>query len=71
MKICEIYHVPFKGSFVWKWRHQPLEGRAVESKETYQLYYECVSAALQSGYQPNIKCVTPRPAERSRTLPVR
>lgn len=59
MKLCEIYHVPSKGSFVWKWRHQPLEGRVVESKETYQLYYECMSAALEHGYQPNIKYATP------------
>ena len=59
MKLCEIYHVPFQGSFVWKWRHRRLDGRVIESKGTYQLYYECVSAALQRGYQPNIKCFAP------------
>jgi hypothetical protein len=68
MKLCEIYHVPCKGSFAWKWRHQPLEGRVIESGETYQLYYECVAAALEAGYQPNIKCITPRPEGHSRTL---
>ena len=60
MKICEIYHVPLKGSFAWKWRHQSHDGRVIESKEKYQLYYECVSAALEHGYQPNIKCFAPR-----------
>jgi hypothetical protein len=71
MKLCEIYPVQSKKSFVWKWRHRPLEGRVIESEQSYQLYYECVSAALERGYQPNIKCVAPRPEERSRTLPVR
>jgi hypothetical protein len=59
MKLCEIYHVPYKDSFAWKWRHRPTHGRAIESKETYQLYYECVSAALERGYQPNIQCFAP------------
>ena len=59
MKLCEIYHLPFKGSFAWKWRYQPAHGRAIESKEKYPLYYECVSAALEHGYQPNIKCLAP------------
>ena len=59
MKLCEIYHVPYKGSFAWKWRHQLPDGRVIESKDKYPLYYECVSAALERGYQPNIKCFAP------------
>lgn len=59
MKLCEIYSVPFQGSFTWKWRHQRPNGRVVESKETYPLYYECVSAALRHGYQPEMKCFVP------------
>jgi hypothetical protein len=59
MKSCEIYHVPYKGSFFWKWRHRQLNGRVLESKETYALYYECVSAALRHGYQPEMKCFVP------------
>ena len=59
MKHCEIFHVALKGSFGWKWRHAPLEGRAIESEETYGLYYECVSAALRSGYRPDLKCFAP------------
>jgi hypothetical protein len=59
MKLCEIYHVPSKGSFVWKWRHQVPDGGVIVSKDEYALYYECVSAALKKGYQPNIKCFSP------------
>ena len=59
MKICEIFHVPADGSFAWKWRHRSLDGRVTESKEKYLLYYECVSAALRRGYQPDIKCFAP------------
>ena len=66
MKLCEIYHVPSRDSFAWKWRHQLPDGRLIESKDKYRLYYECVSAALERGYQPNIKCFTPKPEERSR-----
>ena len=59
MKHCEIFHVPCQGSFAWKWRHQLTDGRVIESKEKYLLYYECVSAALQRGYQPVMKCFVP------------
>lgn len=56
MRLCEIYFVRHKDSFVWKWR--PLgEGAARESKETYSLFYECVTAARKNGYQPNQKCL--------------
>ncbi|HET7670495.1 MAG TPA: hypothetical protein VFK84_08810 [Burkholderiales bacterium] len=52
MKACEIFHVPQKKGFRWKWRHTGADGRTVESKETYALYYECFSAARDAGYQP-------------------
>ena len=69
MKPCEIYHIAFEGSFVWKWRHRQPDGRVIESKEKYTLYYECVSAALQRGYLPNVTCFTPadRAAQRRYT----
>ena len=51
MKACEIFHVPHKKSFRWKWRHTAADGRTVaESKESYALYYECVAAAREAGY---------------------
>ena len=59
MKLCEIYHVPLQDSFAWKWRHRQPDGRVIESKETFTLYYECVSAALRRGYQPVMKCFVP------------
>ena len=59
MKLCEIYSVPAKGSFEWKWRHELANGRVIESKEKYPLYYECVAAALRQGYQPVMKCFVP------------
>lgn len=59
MKLCEIYSIRFQGSFVWKWRHRLADGRVIESKEKYPLYYECVAAALRRGYQPEMKCFVP------------
>lgn len=55
MKCCEIFHVPYRKSFRWKWRHTGADGRAVESKESYALYYECISAAREAGYEPRMQ----------------
>lgn len=55
MKCCEIFHVPYRKSFRWKWRHTGADGRAVESKESYALYYECISAAREAGYEPRLQ----------------
>ena len=55
MKSCEIFHVPYRKSFRWKWRHTGADGRAVESKESYALYYECISAAREAGYEPRMQ----------------
>ncbi len=52
MKSCEIFHVPHKKSFRWKWRHTAADGRTVESRESYALYFECVCAAREAGYEP-------------------
>jgi hypothetical protein len=52
MKTCEIYHVPHGVSFRWKWRHVAADGRVSESKREYELFYECVCAARESGYEP-------------------
>jgi hypothetical protein len=56
MPTCEIIYVQdAKG---WKWRALGDEQNAKResSKETFQLFYECVSAARAKGYQPNVKC---------------
>jgi len=55
--LCEIFHVPHKASFRWKWRALFEDGRLKqESEESYELFYECVCAARQHGYAPDIKC---------------
>jgi len=54
MKPCEIYHVAHKKSFRWKWRHVDANGQVSESKHDYALFYECVSAARESGYEPRV-----------------
>ena len=54
---CEIYPIGYrksekKTSFRWKWRHVAADGRVSESKHEYELFYECVCAARESGYEP-------------------
>jgi hypothetical protein len=54
---CEIFYVPYESSFRWKWRHLNEDGNVEEeSEESYELFYECVCAARENGYQPKIKC---------------
>ena len=53
----QIFHVPHKASFRWKWRDTADDGRVLdESDQTYELFYECVCAARKEGYDPKIKC---------------
>jgi len=50
MKACEIFHVPYKKTYRWKWRHTAIDGRTlVESDESYALYYECYRRGARSG----------------------
>lgn len=55
MKNCDIHHVPNKDSFRWKWVHKRADGTVEESSESYDLFYECVIAARESGYEPQLK----------------
>lgn len=57
MRSCEIYHVPYKDSFAWKWRHVDAQGRVVESGETYPLFFDCLSAARAKGFEPDLRRV--------------
>lgn len=58
MRPCEIIYVKQKEAIGWKWRVIDDEGLAKVSKETYGLFYECVSAARAKGYSPpNVKCL--------------
>jgi hypothetical protein len=57
MNHCEIFHVPYKKSFRWKWRHVSADGKVKESQESYELYYECVCEARKNGYEPRLGAV--------------
>jgi hypothetical protein len=55
MSPCEIIYV--KDAKGWKWRSLADESpQRKTSEETFQLFYDCVSAARAKGYKPNIKC---------------
>ena len=58
MDRCQIFHVARKKSnaFTWKWRHTDRDGRVTEADDSYELYYECVCAARQKGFEPRIVC---------------
>jgi hypothetical protein len=58
MPICKIHPVKHKDSFRWKWRLVAADGGVRESETSYALYYECVIAARESGYAPQVKCET-------------
>jgi hypothetical protein len=52
MKPCDIFHVQHEKNFRWKWRHVNSDGRVSESDEEYELFYECVAAARERGFEP-------------------
>ncbi len=58
MDRCEIFHVPYRKSFRWKWRYVAADGTVrEESPESYELYYECVCAARRQGHEPRLGAV--------------
>ncbi|HUG76141.1 MAG TPA: hypothetical protein VML57_01505 [Burkholderiales bacterium] len=66
---CEIYSVPHKHSFRWKWRSLDADGSLNERPEEYSLYFDCVAAARASGYEPRSEwtsplMLSPRPSRR-------
>ena len=56
MPTCKILHVKHQDSFRWKWRHEAADGDVKESAQSYALYYECVIAARENGYDPRLTC---------------
>lgn len=56
MPTCKILHVKHKDSFRWKWRVVAVDGDVKESAQSYALFYECVVAARESGYDPALAC---------------
>jgi hypothetical protein len=66
---CEIYSVPHKHSFRWKWRPVGADGCLDACPEEYAVYFECVAAARASGYEPRSEwtsplMLSPRPSRR-------
>jgi hypothetical protein len=57
MNLCDIIAIKHGRTFRWKWRHVEPSGQVKQSRETYDLYYDCVSAARKNGYQPKNKCL--------------
>lgn len=57
LRPCEIIYV--KKSNGWKWRRltEPGAAKAQVSEETFQLFYDCVTAARARGYNPTVKCL--------------
>jgi hypothetical protein len=59
MPICKIHHVKHKDSFRWKWRYVAPDGDVRESERSYALYYECVTAARENGYEVLLRLKIP------------
>jgi hypothetical protein len=55
MPICKIHPIKHKDSFRWKWRHVAPDGNVRESADSYALFYECVTAAREHGYEVVLK----------------
>jgi len=57
--LCEIIYVKDARARGWKWRliAEPGKPAPQPSQETFELFYECVSAARAKGYRPNVKCL--------------
>ena len=56
MQTCKIHPVTHKDSFRWKWRSVTPQGGVEESERSYALYYECVVAAREHGFQLELRC---------------
>jgi hypothetical protein len=57
MRPCEIIYVKQKDGKGWKWRSIETDEQPEVSAQTFELFYECVTDARSSGYQPNVKCL--------------
>lgn len=57
MRLCEIIYTQHKEGNGWKWRAVMEDAQVKLSEKTYELFYECVTAARASGYNPKLKCL--------------
>ena len=49
---CEIFYVKHGAKLRWKWRSSAATGAVEVSKDGYELFYDCLSAARGRGYTP-------------------
>ena len=56
MRPCEIIYVKQQEGNGWKWRPITDDAQVEPSAKTYQLFYECVTAARAKGYDVKLKC---------------
>lgn len=57
MRLCEIIYTKHKEGNGWKWRPITDDAEVKPSEKTYELFYECVTAARANGYSPKLKCL--------------
>ena len=57
MRLCEIIYVKHTEAKGWKWRPIADDADVKPSEKTYQLFYDCVTAARANGYSPILKCL--------------
>ena len=57
MRTCEIIWI--KSAKGWQWRSLSEQevAKRQKSRETFPLFYDCVTAARAEGYSPNVKCL--------------
>ena len=56
MRPCEIIYVKHQEGNGWKWRPVTDDAEVQPSAKTYELFYECVTAARAKGYDVKLKC---------------
>jgi hypothetical protein len=58
MRRCEIIYVKQANGTGWKWRAVSVDDKPEPlSRETFDLFYDCVTAARAKGFQPDdLRC---------------
>lgn len=57
MPLCEIIFVRHETGNGWKWCPISAGQDRLPCKETFALFYDCVTAARAQGYNPNQRCL--------------
>jgi len=54
---CEIIWVKSANGWQWRSLDDQKPAKRQTSRETFPLFYDCVTAARAEGYDPNVKCL--------------